>query len=124
MSESELGELIRKIRPVISDAQGRRFYVDAVHPREVAFNQEPTVLERADGPGGIVWDSTIYTLHFCGSPDNFQASFAEVLAMVPLHLLGKIRAFETIGPHTAAEFEGQSVAINAGYHVAATHLYV
>lgn len=122
--EHELQGLMRKIRPVVSDNQGRRFYVEAGHPRDVAFNLDAMIMERADGPGGIVWDSTIYTLHFVGPSGEFQASFAEVVAMIPWPLLGKIVAFETIGPRTDADFMRQSTAVNAGYHVAATHLYV
>lgn len=126
--DSELYGLMRRIRPVISDDHGRRFYIDPGHPRDVniAPDQDHIVMERADGVGGIVYHSTIYTLHFIGRGRSaeFQASFAEVVEMIPSHLILKVVAFEIIGPRTDEDFGRQSVAINAGFHVAATHLYV
>jgi hypothetical protein len=126
MPESELHELMHKIRPVISDDHGQRFYIDPAHPRDtnIASAQGSIVMGRADGPGGIVYHSTIYTLHFVGRPGEFQASFAEVIQMIPARLLFRVVAFEIVGPHADEDFDRQSVAIRAGYHVAATHLYV
>lgn len=124
LMDDELAELSAKIRPVVRDEAGRYFYVDPVHPRDVAFNEDPIFMERADGPRGIVRLSTIYTLHCFGNPRHFQASVADVLSMIPLRLLHRVMAFETVGPRSEADFDRQTVANDAGYHVAVTHLYV
>jgi hypothetical protein len=54
----------------------------------------------------------------------FKPSVAEVLAMIPVHLLDKVTAFETIGPSDVYDLHRQRAAMNASFHVAITHLYV
>lgn len=122
LSNEEITELAQKIRPVVRDENGRYFYIKPVDPQKVAFTWSPTLTDEvADGRGGIVRIATIYTLHGYGAPSFFKPSIAEVLSMIPQHLLGKVIAFETISPD---DLSGQWSAVAEGYHVAVTHLYV
>ena len=122
LSDEELADLAQRIRPVVRDENGRCFYIEAVDPRKEAFTWSPTLTdEAADGAGGIVRIATIYTLHSYGAPSLFKPSIAEVISMIPQHLLGKVIAFETVCPDDVG---GQRSALAKGYHVAVTHLYV
>jgi hypothetical protein len=121
LSDEEITELVQKIRPVVCDESGRYFYIKPVDPREESFIWDPTLTDEAVGEmGSIARVATIYTLHEYGAPSFFKPSIAEVLSMIPQHLLGKITAFETISPDSP---EGQWPALKEGYHVAVTHLY-
>lgn len=124
LTDQELVELTQKIRPICRDAGGRCFFIRPVDPRRRSFLWAPSFAEAADGPGGIVRHSTIYTLHSFSYHGMFKPSVAEVLAMIPQHLLDKVIAFETIGPGNASDLNRQLAAINASFHVAVTHLYV
>lgn len=124
LSDQELAELAQKIRPICRDKEGKCFFIEPVDPRKVSFIWSPSYTEEADGPGGIVRHSTIYTLHSFSFHGMFKPSVAEVLAMIPLHLLDKVIAFETIGPDDVYDLNRQRAAMNASFHVAITHLYV
>jgi len=120
LSNNELAGLMRKIRPVVRDENGRCFYIKPVDPREIAFTWDPVLAGRASG---ITRTETIYTLHRFGYHGLFKPSIAEVLSMVPQNLLDKVVAFETTGPSDMSDLKRQWVAVEAGYHVAVTHLY-
>ena len=124
LSDLELTELARKIQPIVRDENGRCFFIKPVDPRGVSFLWDPSFAEEADGPGGIVRHSTIYTLHPFSYHGMFKPSIAEVLAMIPQHLYDKVIAFETTGPDDASDLNRQRAAMNASLHVAVTHLYV
>ena len=124
LSDDELVELSQRIRPVVRDYTGQYFYIEPVDPRNGAFTWCPIYAGDVSRLGGIVRISTIYTLHSFGYPGFFKPSVAEVLSMIPQHLLNKVSAFETIGPSDESDLTRQEAATNAGYHVAVTHLYV
>lgn len=117
LSNNELAELVRKIRPVVRDKNGRCYYIKPVDPREVAFTWDPVLTEEATR---ITRIETIHTLHSFGYYGMFKPSIAEVLSMVPQNLLDKVIAFETIGPSDMSDLKRQWAAVNANYHVAVT----
>lgn len=65
----------------------------------------------------------IYTLHFYNFQGRFTATWEEVFAMVPEHVLGQLAAIEIIGPVTDEDRLRQAAAREAGLLVALTVLY-
>lgn len=72
---------------------------------------------------GLQQIGTIYTLHAYGFQGSFSASWAEVIAMLPDHMLTRVQAVEIIGPTTTEDQLRQHAAREAGLLVALTLLY-
>lgn len=85
-----------------------------------------------DLTGAVLWEEeashlhqigSIYTLHRYDFQGNFTATWGEVLAMLPDHMLTRVRAVEVIGPATSDQQLRQHAAREAGLLVALTILY-
>lgn len=113
-------QLAEHIRPVIRK-DGRLRFMAPVDPINVSFMQQPEFTEQVLEPNDLVKLVSIYTLHLKGL---FRPLTAEVLAMIPPHLLGKVVAFETIGPESKDDMRRQTDAAVEGFCVAVTHLYM
>lgn len=115
--EERIRELAERIKPVIN---GR--YIKPVDLFKVAYTWDPKLAKRAVNLEPV---RDITTYHTFGYYGFFKPSIAEVLAQIPADLLEKVVAFEIIGsPTTADDLNRESVALNAGYHVAVTRLYI
>ncbi len=115
-----LARLAKRIKPVIRNRNNALVYIDACHLRNTAFTWSPRINRRATN---LVKHATIETFHRYGYYGFFKPSVAEVLAQIPVGLIEKTVAFESIGPQNAKDLGKHTAALNAGFHVATTHLY-
>ncbi len=129
--EDRIRELGERIKPVMMFARrgqrlsrsGRGFlyYLEPVDLFGIAYTWDPKPTTRATGLRTL---TDITTYHSWGHYSLFKPSIAEVLAVIPEQFLDKVVAFEIIEqPETAADFNRDIEAFNAGYHVATTRLY-
>ena len=72
---------------------------------------------------GLQQIGTIYALHAYQFQGQFSATWAEVIAMLPDHMLTRVQAVEIIGPMTTDDQLRQHAAREAGLLVALTLLY-
>ena len=122
ISDELLAELCKKIVPV-TEVDGQLFYVEDVDPRTIAFTWDPKVKSPAIELNELV---TLRTLHSYGAPSLFKPSIAEVLAQIPAAYLDVIVAFKTKPNETNVNYwpEADKLALNWGYHLGYTTLYV
>ena len=120
--KERIQELSELIRPVVQfDGKGGR-YIKPVDLFGIAYTWDPEPEDRATG---LVSLCDITTYHSYGYHGFFKPSIAEVLAQIPNEYVGKVVAFEIVEkPETADDLNRHIEALNAGYHVAKTRLYV
>ena len=125
VSRGRINKLAKRIKPVIqfthSIFRGKR-YIKPVDLFGVAYTWDPKPRRRARNLKPLC---DITTYHAYGYYGCFKPSVAEVLAQIPKEYLDKVIAFEIIrGPETADDLNREKEALQAGYHVATTRLYV
>jgi len=121
ISDERLNELAKKIKPVVR-IKGQPRYIQPVDLRGVAYTWDPKPAGHAKGLAELC---VITTYHSYGAPMFFKPSVAEVIAAIPEEHLDKVIAFEIISsPNTADDLNAEHEALNAGYHVAKTRLYM
>lgn len=115
-------ELAERIKPVVQFGQENRCYIKPVDLFNIAYTWDPKVADKATGLKSLCDITTYHTYGYYGF---FKPSIAEVLAQIPAEHLDKVVAFEIVGsPKTADDLNREHEALNAGYHVATTRLYV
>lgn len=122
VSETWLQELAARIQPVVYNAGERLFYIEVVSIF-ACYTWDPKLTKRATGLKKLC-DIPTYHAH-CGSPLSFEASVTDILAQIPVEHLAKVVAFQIVrSPKTADDLNRDKKALNAGYHVALTRLYI
>ncbi len=120
--EKRIRELAERIKPVV-EFQGRGpCYIKPVDLFEVAYTWDPSPARSARGLKALCDITTYHTYGYYGF---FKPSIAEVLAQIPKEHLDKVVAFQIVGsPQDSGDLNRELEALNAGYHVATTRLYV
>lgn len=122
VSNEYVFDLAKRIKPVVEFSSKGKHYIKPVDLFRIAYTWEPKPAKRAKGLKPLC---DITTYHAFGYQAFFKPSIAEVLAQIPAEHLDKVVAFEIVkGPETADDLNGELEALNAGYHVATTRLYV
>ena len=112
--------LAKRIKPVYDF--GHKHYIKPVDLFSVAYTWEPKKAKRVVGLKALC---DIRTYHGFGYHGFFKPSIAEVLAQIPAEHLSKVVAFEIVDcPKDADDLNKEKEALNAGYHVASTRLYI
>jgi hypothetical protein len=93
IGSSVLQRRVELIKPVVRDNKGKLRRIKTVHPSEVAFTWDPKLLDEWKGLKEI---ERIQTDHYCGHPMLVKPSIEEVLAQIPVELLDRVVAFETM----------------------------
>jgi len=120
--KERIQKLAERIKPVVQFAQKGRRYIKPVDLFDIAYTWDP---KSADEAMDLKPLCDITTYHTYGYQGLFKPSIAEVLAQIPAEHLDKVVAFEIVGsPKTADDLNREHEALNAGYHVATTRLYV
>lgn len=122
ISDERLRELHKRIKPVVRFANKDLFYIEPVDLRNIAYTWDPKPADKAMGLKTLCDITTYHTYSYYGF---FKPSIAEVIAQIPEEHLQKVVAFEIVGkPETASDLNREHEALNEGYHVATTRLYV
>lgn len=122
VSKERIRELAERIKPVVQFVRNGRCYIKPVDLFGIAYTWNPKSAGKATGLKPLCDITTYHTYGYYGM---FKPSIAEVLAQIPAEHLDKVVAFEIVdSPKDADDLNRQSKAINAGYHVATTRLYV
>jgi hypothetical protein len=122
ISNEELAELAKRIRPVVrKESDGRPFYIKADSDlRRLSYLWDVKYEEEAKG---LFEFATITTLHTYGYYGMFKPSVAEVIAQIPPDYRDRVVAFEiTTRPLCADDLNKQKKAVNEGFHMAVTAL--
>jgi hypothetical protein len=92
----------------------------------IAYTWDPKPSRPPEKAIGLKPLCDITTYHVYGYHGCFKPSIAEVLAQIPEeHVSSKVVAFEMVEmPETADDLNREHDALDAGYHVARTRLYV
>ena len=123
VSEDRIRELAERIKPVVQFARKGKCYIKPVDLFNVAYTWSPESAEVVTGLKPLCDITTYHTFDYYGF---FKPSIAEVLAQIPAEHLDKVIAFEIVGrPFSDVDdLNKEQEALNAGYHVATTRLYV
>lgn len=121
--EERIRALAERIKPVVRRPRSRDLhYIVPVDLFHVAYTWDPKLAEKATDLKAVC---DITTYHTYGYHGFFKPSIAEVLAQIPEEYLDRVVAFEIVeSPNTADDLNREREALNAGYHVAKTRLYV
>ena len=120
--KKRIQKLAERIKPVVQFASKGKRYIKPVDLFGVAYTWDPKAANKAPGLKPLC---DIITYHTYGYYGFFKPSIAEILAQIPAEHLDKVVAFEIVGsPETADDLNEEHEALNAGYHVATTRLYV
>lgn len=120
--KEHIQELAERIKPVVQFARKGRCYIKLVDLFKIAYTWDPKSADKATGLKSLCDITTYHTYGYYGM---FKPSIAEVLAQIPAEHLDKVVAFEIVrNPETADDLNRELEALNAGYHVATTRLYV
>jgi hypothetical protein len=121
ITDDELKAMAERIKPVVRSGKVL-FYIKEVDLKNIAYTWSPEITDRATDLKPL---KEITTYHRYGYYGFFKPSIAEVLAQIPTELRETVVAFEiTNSPETAADLNAHQTAVNDGYHVAVTQLYV
>lgn len=121
ITNEELAELAKRIKPVMRGAGNKLFY-GKIDPdlRGTSYTWNFKATKEATG---LFEFATIRTLHTYGSPMLFKPSVAEVIAQIPREYCDRVVAFEiTQRPVHSDDLIKERDALNAGFHVAVTAL--
>ncbi len=126
--DERLQELCKRIKPVVRFVswfgKGKEclYYIKPVDPRKIAYTWDPKPRRKARRLKKLC---DITTYHSYGYYGFFKPSIAEVIAQIPEEYLNKVVAFEIVeNPEKRDDLNLHSEALNAGYHVATTRLYI
>ncbi|MBI4118791.1 MAG: hypothetical protein HY452_00830 [Parcubacteria group bacterium] len=130
--KKRIKELAKRIKPVVrfarganglfESSEGHLFHIKPVDLFGIAYTWDPKPTDKATGLKRLC---DIRTYHTYGYYGFFKPSIAEVLAQIPTEHLTEVVAFEIVeSPETAGDLNREHEALNAGYHVATTRLYV
>lgn len=104
------------------DDRGELYYIKPVDLFGVAYTWDPKPADKATDLKPLC---DITTYHTYGYQGLFKPSIAEVLAQIPAEYLDGVVAFEIVdSPKTVDDLNREHKALNAGYHVATTQLYI
>lgn len=112
ISDEELEQLLKQIKPLVRDEQGHLRAIADVPPRTTSYIWDPELLEAVD-PGPVLAEFDTY--HSFAAPVLFKPTLAEVLAQIPADLQPYAKAFEL--DQDSAEVWDES------HHVASVTLY-
>lgn len=122
VSSERIIELSGRIRPVVEFPRKGRCFIEPVDLFDVSYTWGPRPADKATGLKPL---REITTYHTYGYYGMFKPSIAEVLAQIPAEYLDMVVAFEIVeSPETADDLNREPEALNAGYHVATTRLYI
>jgi hypothetical protein len=122
LTDRQVDEMLRTIRPVVRDGGGNLRYIEPAQPRHFAYLRDPKFTN--EEVAGLRVIKVICTLHPFGYRDRFVPAIDEVLSMIPEKLLADVVAFEVVGPRGEADLTRQRFLFEeCDYHVAATILY-
>ncbi len=120
--KNRIEELALRIKPVVEFKGKGKCYIKPVDLFKVAYTWGAKAAEKATRLKSLC---EIVTYHGFGYYGFFKPSIAEVLAQIPAELLERVVAFEiTRSPESATDLNREREALNAGFHVATTTLYV
>lgn len=130
--KERIRDLAERIKPVMRFALGEKglfrspegylYHIKPVDLFGITFTWLPESDEKAVGLKPLCVITTYHTYAYYGF---FKPTIAEVLAQIPAEHLDKVVAFEIIGsPETVDDLNREAEALNVGYHVAITQLYV
>lgn len=123
ITDEKLGELFERIKPVADFGffLGLR-YIRPVDLRGTAYTWDTRPAKKIRG---LKLLCTIKTYHEYDYYGLFKPSIAEVLAQIPEEHLNTVVAFQIIGtPWSKDDLIQENKALNAGYYVATTKLFV
>jgi hypothetical protein len=121
MPDDELARWVAEIRPLVHTDRGLRL-IKPVDPVKIAFTWDPKISGKP--PRDLAVLTKIRTLHAYGHPSLFKPSIGEVLRQIPTALLPIVKFFSLDGPDDVHDLNLEREALNDGYHVAVTTLYV
>lgn len=117
-------EIIRRaanIRAMKRDENGKLRFITHPDLFNTAYLWAPNLEGEAPPMQEVYRCTTYHTWAYYGF---FKPSIAEVLAQLPADMVRKVKAFELVGePQTAADFNKDREAFDAGYHVAEAVFY-
>lgn len=117
-------ELSKTIRPLVVDELGDLRYSVHTELFNTAYTWNRNFGEKVNLQEGTKVEH-IRTYHSYGHPSLFKPSIAEVISCIPEHMWDKVYAFEIVDkPRDAADLNKEREALNAGFHVATTRLYL
>jgi hypothetical protein len=121
IADDRLNELCARIKPVI-EFKGVKHYIKPCHLRNVAYTWDATKAAKAPPLTEL---RVIRTYHTYGYYGMFKPSIAEVIAQIPPDVIDQVTEFEIVKrPLEAKDLNEEKRALNAGFHVATTVLYV
>lgn len=121
ISDARLDELAARIKPVVTFG-GVKHYIKPCHLRDEAYTWDAK--KRAPAPA-LKPLREIRTYHTYGYYGFFKPSIAEVLAQIPADVIDQVTEFEIVQrPKEAKDLNEEKRALDAGFHVATTVLYV
>ena len=120
ISDERIKELCATIKPLVR-VDGELCFIEMPHPRDVSFIWDPMITGKVSGIQTIAEITTYHTYAYYGF---FKPSIAEVLAQIPEEYIGRVTTYEVNGPETAEDLNRNLDALNAGYQVARTILYI
>lgn len=117
-------ELSKTIRPLVVDELGDLRYCEETELFNVSYTWNPKFGDKATLQEGTKVEH-IRTYHTYGYYGMFKPSIAEVISCIPEHMWNKVYAFEIVDkPRDADDLNKEREALNAGFHVATTRLYL
>ena len=120
--KDRIKELAERIKPVVQFAHKGKRYIKPVDLFGIAYTWDPKAASKAKDLKPLCDITTYHTYGYYGF---FKPSIAEVLAQIPAEHLDKVVAFEIVdSPQGVNDLNRENEALNAGYHVATTTLYI
>lgn len=121
MSKEDVANRAERIKPCYRFGDVLK-YIEPVDLYTTAFTWSPNPAENAEGLRPL---NDITTYHSYGYYGFFKPSISEVLRQIPADIVDKVVAFEIIkSPENSDDLNANIEALNAGYHVATTRLYI
>lgn len=121
ISDDRLNELYARIKPVV-EFDGVKHYIRKCHLRTTAYTWDAKKTKAAPALKELL---AIRTYHTYGYHGFFKPSIAECIAQIPNDVIDQVTEFEIVKrPLEAKDLNEEKRALNAGFHVATTVLYV
>lgn len=124
ISDSELSSRAERIRPVVIQTGRLHYLPKCANLRKVQLLK---LFEKYERATGLKWVKTMTTFHTLSASfyEIIKPPIAECLAQIPDNLLGKVVAFQVTGvPDQLVTKPEEKAAIQAGFHVGTTRLYI
>lgn len=132
ISDDLLLEIYKHVRPVRKNMMGKlcwlkEYSLDELRHRSYIWDDADMTTPVEETSVKLRPIGTFKCLHTWGAPSFFKPSIAEVLAQIPIELLGSAFAFQIIGmPETVNDFyadEFTTQAFKDGCHVSTVEIY-